>query len=162
MHAEHNESLTKRGISVLCVVCRDATGNENFFGGPNIRIEDFAQLEDQEHAAESDMFVVLSDVWLDLPATFIKLRNVFEGFSQVEVVPSLFVLMGNFSSQPNHIIHTDYNFMKGSSQLPRGLFGHECVCVYFPPLYRYTAVQTQVVLHQLRSLPVPITPKAHT
>eukprot|EP00959_Pyramimonas_sp_CCMP1952_P431850 9044209-Pyramimonas_sp.AAC.1 len=93
--------------------CRAATGNENFFGGANIRMEDFVQLEEQERATEADMFVILSDVWLDIPNTFTRLRNVFYGFSSVEVVPSLFVLMGNFSSQPHHIVQTDYSIMKG-------------------------------------------------
>uniref|UniRef100_A0A7S0MZV0 DNA polymerase epsilon subunit n=1 Tax=Pyramimonas obovata TaxID=1411642 RepID=A0A7S0MZV0_9CHLO len=92
---------------------RAATGNENFFGGANIRIEDFAQLEDQERTAEADMFVILSDVWLDIPNTFTRLRSVFHGFSSVEVVPSLFVFMGDYSSQPHHIIQTDYSIMKG-------------------------------------------------
>ena len=71
------------------------------------------QLEEQERAAEADMFVILSDVWLDIPDTFSRLRSVFHGFSSVEVVPSLFIFMGNYSSQPHHIIKTDYSEMKG-------------------------------------------------
>ena len=55
---------------------------------------------EEEAASTSDMFVVLSDVWLDRESTFARLRTVFEGFDSLDAIPSMFVLMGDFSSQP--------------------------------------------------------------
>lgn len=83
----------------------------------------------------NDMFVILSDIWLDneevymllfcscnplflvlirwtgygclihdsrlsLEKTLGNLETILNGYENVEVVPSLFVLMGNFCSQP--------------------------------------------------------------
>ena len=54
------------------------------------------------------MFVVLSDVWLDRDATFARLRAVFEGFDSLDVIPSMFVLMGDFASVPFGPTHFDF------------------------------------------------------
>jgi hypothetical protein len=39
---------------------------------------DIQRLTEEEAASTSDMFVVLSDVWLDKESTFTRLRAVFE------------------------------------------------------------------------------------
>ncbi|KAI3776398.1 hypothetical protein L1987_46179 [Smallanthus sonchifolius] len=59
------------------------------------------RLAEMESRAVNDMFVILSDVWLDHEEkTMAKLETVLDGYEDVEVVPSLFVLMGNFCSRP--------------------------------------------------------------
>ena len=56
-------------------------------------------LQELENAAADSMFVVVSDVHLDVPAVFEKLRAMFEGFCAVTPLP-LFVLLGDFTSKP--------------------------------------------------------------
>lgn len=46
------------------------------------------------------MFIILAEVWLDHEETMQKLTQVFDGYETLEVVPSLFILMGNFCSHP--------------------------------------------------------------
>ena len=69
------------------------------------------ELKRLEVEAEETMFVVLSDVHLDSPQVMHKLRMLFEGFSNVcapdpetgepmSTPPSVFIFLGNFSSQP--------------------------------------------------------------
>jgi len=73
-------------------------GALNYFGGVTNATEQpvLTQLEyDQDDA----MFVVVSDVWLDKPQVLERLRRMFEGYSTLEQ-PPIFVLMGNFLSQP--------------------------------------------------------------
>lgn len=72
------------------------------FGGPTFG-DDINLLKKIE---ESDpYFVMLSDVWLDQPKVFEKLRMMFEGnftphkgYSQASIVPLLFLMIGNFQS----------------------------------------------------------------
>jgi DNA polymerase epsilon subunit 2 len=59
------------------------------------------------------MFVVLSDVWLDRPDSLANLQRLLEGFNSVEVVPTMFVFMGNFLSQPINTTHGNYEQYKG-------------------------------------------------
>ncbi|KAL2921465.1 DNA polymerase epsilon subunit B [Bienertia sinuspersici] len=72
----------------------------DFFGCGSFSSEETRKLADLERKAVNDMFVVLSDVWLDDDDTMEKLKEVLEGYESVEVVPSLFILMGNFCSSP--------------------------------------------------------------
>ena len=58
------------------------------------------ELQRLEKESEETMFVMLSDVHLDSPEVLHKLRMMFEGFSQTETPPAMFVFMGNFTSQP--------------------------------------------------------------
>jgi DNA polymerase epsilon subunit 2 len=53
------------------------------------------QVEKQDDAN----IVVLSDVWLDQPVVFEKLRILFQGYSQA-IVPIMFLFIGNFQSTP--------------------------------------------------------------
>ncbi|KAG4991873.1 hypothetical protein JHK87_025330 [Glycine soja] len=57
-----------------------------------------------EKGAVNDMFVILADIWLDNEEALRKLETVLDDFESVEVVPSLFVFMGNFSSKPCEMI----------------------------------------------------------
>ena len=61
------------------------------------------------------MFVVLSDVWLDRESTFARLRAVFEGFDSLDVIPSMFVLMGDFASMPFGPTHFDFAATRAGS-----------------------------------------------
>ena len=45
------------------------------------------------------MFHCLSDVWLDRPATFDGLHNIFQRCMETEMIPLIFVLCGNFTSR---------------------------------------------------------------
>jgi DNA polymerase epsilon subunit 2 len=68
------------------------------FGGIQSNLEN-AQLLEIEKKAEDVSFVVLSDVWLDQPQVFEKLRILFRGYSDA-IIPTLFVFIGNFQSTP--------------------------------------------------------------
>jgi DNA polymerase epsilon subunit 2 len=52
-----------------------------------------------EHAAADSMFVVVSDVHLDVPLVLDKLRAMLAGFCTVQPLP-LFVLLGDFTARP--------------------------------------------------------------
>ena len=75
-----------------------------------MNVERRAMVHEYEVTNEGAMFAILSDVWLDKPAVFAKLRKLFEGFEGMgdNVV---FVLMGNFLSEPHgskaHQVLTD-------------------------------------------------------
>nr|CAD1836352.1 unnamed protein product [Ananas comosus var. bracteatus] len=66
----------------------------DFFGGGVLSTEETLRLSGLEKKAVNDMFVVLSDVWLDNEETMEKLAVVLDGYDSVEIVPSLFILMG--------------------------------------------------------------------
>eukprot|EP01104_Vermistella_antarctica_P002254 TRINITY_DN1244_c1_g1_i1.p1 TRINITY_DN1244_c1_g1~~TRINITY_DN1244_c1_g1_i1.p1 ORF type:complete len:537 (+),score=108.27 TRINITY_DN1244_c1_g1_i1:33-1613(+) len=68
----------------------------DFFGGrpPSRLLQQVKEIEDQ---STGSMFVVVSDIWLDKPAVFEKLRLLFAGFE--DDVPAAFILIGPFSSQ---------------------------------------------------------------
>ncbi|KAL5142797.1 DNA polymerase epsilon subunit B [Glycine soja] len=66
------------------------------------------RLREMEKGAVNDMFVILADIWLDNEEALRKLETVLDDFESVEVVPSLFVFMGNFSSKPcNRSFHSN-------------------------------------------------------
>jgi len=44
-------------------------------------------------------FVILSEVFIDKPKVLLKLRTLFEGYSQT-IIPYAFIFIGNFSSTP--------------------------------------------------------------
>ncbi|KAK4362675.1 hypothetical protein RND71_017916 [Anisodus tanguticus] len=72
----------------------------DFFGGGILTKEETLRLAELEKKAVNDMFVILSDIWLDSAETMENLETILNGYQNVEVVPSLFVFMGNFCSQP--------------------------------------------------------------
>ncbi len=80
-----------------------AAAHRDFFGAGRLRPADIARLLKSEATSTSDMFVVMSDVWLDRAATFRRLRAVFEGFDSLDAAPAMFVLMGDFCSKPCHL-----------------------------------------------------------
>ncbi|RQM28964.1 hypothetical protein B5M09_002321 [Aphanomyces astaci] len=56
------------------------------------------QIQQLERNQELDCFVVLSDVHLDEPAVMARLDALFSGYEPF--TPTLFILMGNFTSSP--------------------------------------------------------------
>ncbi|CAL5001697.1 unnamed protein product [Urochloa decumbens] len=84
----------------------------DFFGGGVIPTEETLRLSSLEKKAVNDMFVILSDVWLDNPETMEKLAVVLDGYDGVEVVPSLFVLMGNFCSRPCNLAFNSFEELR--------------------------------------------------
>ena len=80
-------------------VTRNYFGNVNFFGGPSaVAVKSSAKLRAIEEENQEAMFVILSDVWLDLPKVMDKLRILFHGYAAVP--PTLFIFCGNFISEP--------------------------------------------------------------
>ncbi|KAK8951821.1 hypothetical protein KSP39_PZI003633 [Platanthera zijinensis] len=84
----------------------------DFFGGGVFSTEENLRLSALEKKAVNDMFVVLSDVWLDSEETMEKLAAVLDGYESVEVVPSLFVLMGNFASRPCNLSFHSFSTLR--------------------------------------------------
>ncbi|RLO12970.1 hypothetical protein DYB28_012810, partial [Aphanomyces astaci] len=60
--------------------------------------EQLVQIQQLERDQELDCFVVLSDVHLDEPAVMARLDALFSGYEPF--TPTLFILMGNFTSSP--------------------------------------------------------------
>ncbi|CAO2832352.1 unnamed protein product [Amaranthus hypochondriacus] len=97
----------------------------DFFGCGAFTFEETKKLADMERKAVNDMFVVLSDLWLDDEETMGKLKEVFEGYEAVEVVPSLFILMGNFCSSPcNLSFHSFASLRSQFGKLGRMIAGY--------------------------------------
>ncbi|KAL6661628.1 hypothetical protein ACP70R_001012 [Stipagrostis hirtigluma subsp. patula] len=85
----------------------------DFFGGGVLPTEETLRLSSLEKKAVNDMFVILSDVWLDNPEkTMEKLAVVLDGYDSVEVVPSLFVFMGNFCSRPCNLAFNSFEELR--------------------------------------------------
>uniref|UniRef100_A0A0E0ID34 DNA polymerase epsilon subunit n=1 Tax=Oryza nivara TaxID=4536 RepID=A0A0E0ID34_ORYNI len=84
----------------------------DFFGGGVIAAEETVRLSTLEKKAMNDMFVILSDVWLDSSETMEKLGVVLDGYDSVEAVPSLFVLMGNFCSRPCNLAFNSFEELR--------------------------------------------------
>ena len=73
-------------------------GDVNFFGGPlQTCARSHEKLVKYENENDANMFVFISDVWLDDLNVIKKLRVLFEGF--VEAPPYCFVLIGSFLSK---------------------------------------------------------------
>ncbi|KAL8457157.1 hypothetical protein ACS0TY_034318 [Phlomoides rotata] len=84
----------------------------DFFGGGSLTKEETIRLAELERGAVNDMFVILSDVWLDNEETMEKLETILSGYENENVVPSLFVFMGNFCSQPCNISFNSYSSIR--------------------------------------------------
>ncbi|CAA0818110.1 DNA polymerase epsilon subunit B2 [Striga hermonthica] len=65
-----------------------------------------------ERGAVNDMFVILSDIWLDSEETMDKLEMILGGYENENVVPSLFVFMGNFCSHPCNLSFSSYSSIR--------------------------------------------------
>ncbi|CAL5346709.1 unnamed protein product [Camellia sinensis] len=80
----------------------------------------YLRLAEMEKRAVNDMFVILSDIWLDNEEkTMGKLETILDGYENVEVVPSLFVFMGNFCTHPCNLSFNSFS----SLRLQFGKFG---------------------------------------
>ncbi|XP_031251129.1 DNA polymerase epsilon subunit B [Pistacia vera] len=84
----------------------------DFFGGGTLTKEETLRLADLEKRAMNDMFVILSDIWLDNEEIMGKLELVLNGFESQEVVPSLFVFMGNFCSKPCNLSFHSFSSLR--------------------------------------------------
>ncbi|KAI6694285.1 hypothetical protein NL676_021995 [Syzygium grande] len=84
----------------------------DFFGGGTLTKEETLRLAELEKRAVNDMFIIMSDVWLDNEEAMGKLETVLDGFENEEVVPSLFVLMGNFCSRPCNLSFHSYSSIR--------------------------------------------------
>ncbi|XP_068658256.1 DNA polymerase epsilon subunit B [Aristolochia californica] len=87
-------------------------GGLDFFGGGSFSKDETARLAELEKNAVNDMFVILSDVYLDNDETLAKLATVLDGYESVEVIPSLFVLMGNFCSRPCNLSFHSFSSLR--------------------------------------------------
>ncbi|XP_052201832.1 DNA polymerase epsilon subunit B [Diospyros lotus] len=84
----------------------------DFFGCGTLAKEETLRLAEMEKRAVNDMFVIMSDIWLDNEETMEKLETVLDGYENVEVVPSLFVLMGNFCSHPCNLSFNSFSSLR--------------------------------------------------
>ncbi|PIN25511.1 DNA polymerase epsilon, subunit B [Handroanthus impetiginosus] len=84
----------------------------DFFGGGLLTKEETIELAKDEREAVNDMFVILSDVWLDDGETMGKLEIILNGYENASVVPSLFVFMGNFCSNPCNLSFNSYSSIR--------------------------------------------------
>ncbi|KAH6770525.1 DNA polymerase epsilon subunit B2 [Perilla frutescens var. hirtella] len=87
-------------------------GGIDFFGGGSLTKEETVRLAELERGAVNDMFVILSDVWLDNEETMEKLETILSGYENENVVPSLFVFMGNFCSHPCNLSFNSYSSIR--------------------------------------------------
>eukprot|EP00850_Spirogloea_muscicola_P010866 SM000065S20215 [mRNA] locus=s65:288301:292052:- [translate_table: standard] len=88
------------------------TDGLDFFGAGPLKADEERQLLELEKAAMNDMFVVLSDVWLDNEESMRRLETVLAGYESVEVVPSLFIFIGDFCSKPCNLAFSDFSLLK--------------------------------------------------
>eukprot|EP00850_Spirogloea_muscicola_P003249 SM000013S26418 [mRNA] locus=s13:198863:202689:- [translate_table: standard] len=88
------------------------TDGLDFFGAGPLKADEERHLLELEKAAANDMFVVLSDVWLDNEESMRRLETVLAGYESVEVVPSLFILIGDFCSKPCNLAFSDFSLLK--------------------------------------------------
>uniref|UniRef100_A0A1J3HY24 DNA polymerase epsilon subunit n=1 Tax=Noccaea caerulescens TaxID=107243 RepID=A0A1J3HY24_NOCCA len=84
----------------------------DFFGGGTLSKEETVKLADLERQAVNDTFVILSDIWLDDEEVLGKVEKVLDGFESVDIVPSLFVFMGNFCSRPCNLSFGSYSSLR--------------------------------------------------
>ncbi|KAL0417307.1 UNVERIFIED_CONTAM: DNA polymerase epsilon subunit B [Sesamum latifolium] len=84
----------------------------DFFGGGSLTKEETIRLAELERGAVNDMFIILSDVWLDDEETMGKLETILSGYENESVVPSLFVFMGNFCSHPCNLSFNSYSTIR--------------------------------------------------
>nr|KJB53770.1 hypothetical protein B456_009G004100 [Gossypium raimondii] len=85
----------------------------DFFGCGTLTKEETLRLADLEKRAVNDMFVILSDIWLDNEQKVMeKLETVLNGFENVEIVPSLFVFMGDFCSHPCNLSFHSFSSLR--------------------------------------------------
>lgn len=92
----------------------------DFFGAGRLGREERESLMLKE--AEDQIFVILSDVFLEEGATMTMLKMLFEGFDASEVPPKAFVLMGNFSrcKRPGDDLYTLKEQLKKLGKLMKG------------------------------------------
>ncbi|KAE9456820.1 hypothetical protein C3L33_11316, partial [Rhododendron williamsianum] len=87
----------------------------DFFGCGTLTKEEtvsFSALHYMEKRAVNDMFVVISDIWLDNKDTMTRLEEVLHEYDKQDVVPSLFIFMGNFSSHPCNLSSNSFSSLR--------------------------------------------------
>ncbi|KAF9671236.1 hypothetical protein SADUNF_Sadunf12G0026400 [Salix dunnii] len=85
----------------------------DFFGCGTLTKEETLRLPELEKRSLNDMFVILSEIWLDSEEKVMgKLETVLDGFESQEVVPSLFVFMGNFCSHPCNLSFHSFSSLR--------------------------------------------------
>ncbi|KAE8732408.1 glutamate decarboxylase 5-like [Hibiscus syriacus] len=85
----------------------------DIFGCGTLTKEDTLRLADLEKRAVNDMFVILSNIWLDNEQKVMeKLEAILDGFENVEIVPSLFVFMGDFCSRPCNLSFHSFSSLR--------------------------------------------------
>ena len=91
------------------------------------RQEEVVRLQQAEEEGVHEMWVLLSDVYMDQPAVVGALRRVLGAFDAQEVPPSLFVFMGDFCSSPAGASAAGLEASRGVPPV--------CKCLAIPPPY---------------------------
>ncbi|KAJ4839699.1 DNA-directed DNA polymerase epsilon, subunit B [Turnera subulata] len=84
----------------------------DFFGCGALTKEETLRLAELEQRNVNDMLIILSDIWVDNEEAMAKLEIVLNGFESQEVVPSLFVFMGNFCSRPCNLSSHSFSSLR--------------------------------------------------
>ncbi|KAG5542651.1 hypothetical protein RHGRI_015705 [Rhododendron griersonianum] len=84
----------------------------DFFGCGTLTKEETLRFADMEKRAVNYMFVVISDIWLDNKDTMTRLEEVLHEYEKQDVVPSLFIFMGNFSSLPCNLSSNSFSSLR--------------------------------------------------
>ena len=75
----------------------DSVRGMDAFGAGIIPTDEMPKVLAAEQGAQQEMCVVLSDVFLEVPETIERIKNIFDAYETQPSVPSLFIFMGNFS-----------------------------------------------------------------
>ncbi|CAG8514825.1 5262_t:CDS:2, partial [Racocetra fulgida] len=78
---------------------RKELGHLDFLGIP-YSLEDEEVIKRYEREWKNTFLVIMSDLWLDQSKTFAKLRTMFKVYQDENLIPFVFVLIGNFLSEP--------------------------------------------------------------
>ena len=79
-----------------------------------LRPSDIAALEATASTKADDMWVIISDLFLDRADVLANLGRVLGAFDGAEVPPTLFVFMGDFSSTPFGPASSGVEAMRGA------------------------------------------------
>ncbi|KAG6401972.1 hypothetical protein SASPL_138840 [Salvia splendens] len=116
----------------------------DFFGGGSLAKEEMVRLADVERGAFNDMFVILSDIWVDHEEkTMEKLEIILSGYENENVVPSLFRPSNALPrcSLPKYIIEEFQNHIPNAAFMINP-------CRYFLMLAKTVSCLTKLEYHE--------------
>lgn len=110
---------------------RKEFGHLDFLGIPN-SLEDEEIIKRYEREWKNTFLVIMSDLWLDQSKTLVKLRTIFKIYQDENSIPFVFVLIGNFLSEP--FVNTEAH----SAKYRAAFDGLGNLIAEFPSIARYS------------------------